>query len=1073
MRKIKISKILGVGLSLALLFSLLGAVTPASAGTLSISDEKLVTDLKGRVDNIIGPASVDIIDLAVNGSTMYAATGIPGATAVSETANVTFKSTNGGATWASLYTTTDYPKTRAVRLVAVASDDPNVLVIVTNEPEVYFSTNGGTKWSDMNVPTTGTKPVVSIRDIDISAGDTRYVAIGGQTTGGVAELWTMEMAMAQSWQPNYSYAGAMVNQTDIMAVKFSPNAFTDETITAISANGTLAMVFQVFRFTENSESWNKSIAREGMLEWPTGGISLGSVTTALGTADIALMPTYLATDQGERVAFAAFTGTGGGGAVTRLIDKSKANLDDWSDEDVAGIGSLALNADGSQLLAGAYRDNLAYTWANPVSGSTPNAERTNSLKPPSGEDKTLVAWSGDTSVAATSGDESAFSVSTDDGYAWNDISMIDTTITGIADVAISADGKKFYITTWDGGVDTSVWLNETSWKRVLSKQDNASATTAQFLVRLAPADAAVVYISSKTTKEMWVSKNSGTSTWKNVPAYKLSSSGIEDFVVVDADTVYAVDSSGCSKTTNAGAGWGDAKGLDGLTAKNITLAPNGDVLVGGTSYIAFSKDSGATFEKSLSSPKSGTCFIVPDKDYATNSTVYVGVGDAVYRGKAQKATQTWSARGPTVTSGQTVTGMGRVEGVIYVVTSSSSAAAIHRALNLTPTVDSSDLALWSNLTKSYALNASPQSLRISSGPKLWAIDTAGVLLASMTDPIATVGPTLSAPADAVKVLVNPDTGKAFNVVFTWKRYSSDKITKMQLQVATESAFTGVIYDQVFSGIDSDSIAKIVGPTGPSTTSTITETITESQVIPAHLSPVTSWNGTGWVTTNQTIPAQTITTSYPVTRTVTVSQVAEFSPGSTYYWRVRVAQDGPLYSPWSKAQSFAVEAIVEPFDITSPIAGSYDVPVNPLLTWTPYAGAIGYELMVAEDPTFAIIDFSYNVAQNLYKVEDTLKNSTTYYWRVRGVTGEAKLVGTKMVVPAGPWITGIFTTAAVPAEPTPPVVITQPSAPEVKIVEVPVTTQAPISAPLLWAIVVIGAVLVIALITLIVRTRRVA
>ena len=101
---------------------------------------------------------------------------------------------------------------------------------------------------------------------------------------------------------------------------------------------------------------------------------------------------------------------------------------------------------------------------------------------------TLVGWNGDTAVAATRGNESAFATSTDDGYAFNDISMVNTTIhtsTGYNDFAVS---NPLYVTT-DDGTDASVWLNDGGWKRVLSLIGKTD-----LLVRAAPDDFEAVYL---------------------------------------------------------------------------------------------------------------------------------------------------------------------------------------------------------------------------------------------------------------------------------------------------------------------------------------------------------------------------------------------------------------------------------------------------------------------------------------------------------------------------------------------------------------------------------------------------
>jgi hypothetical protein len=162
--------------------------------------------------------------------------------------------------------------------------------------------------------------------------------------------------------------------------------------------------------------------------------------------------------------------------------------------------------------------------------------------------------------------------------------------------------------------------------------------------------------------------------------------------------------------------------------------------------------------------------------------------------------------------------------------------------------------------------------------------------------------------------------------------------------------------------------------------------------------------------------------------------------------------------------------------TSPTIGSYDVATEPMFTWNGVPGSIRYEIALSEDPTFTIIEWSYNVDQTFYKVDEPLRYDTTYYWRVRGVLGEPYQEGGQWLTPATPWTTGIFTTASEPEPPAEPIVV-QPTKPEVNV-EIPPTkitiepAEQAIPNYMLWIIVVVGAILIIALIVLIVRTRRV-
>ncbi|MFC1949440.1 beta strand repeat-containing protein [Chloroflexota bacterium] len=163
-------------------------------------------------------------------------------------------------------------------------------------------------------------------------------------------------------------------------------------------------------------------------------------------------------------------------------------------------------------------------------------------------------------------------------------------------------------------------------------------------------------------------------------------------------------------------------------------------------------------------------------------------------------------------------------------------------------------------------------------------------------------------------------------------------------------------------------------------------------------------------------------------------------------------------------------------VTSPAAGVIGVSVKPTLVWSASPLAVSYQVQLAEDPSFATMAWSRSMNNNFYAIGMALEYSTTYYWRVRAQTSTAE----DMV---GPWVTGVFTTMAEPVEVAPPAAVeTEPpvvnvevAAPVVTVEPTPVTGGGAAAIPdyLLWTIVIIGAVLIIALIVLIVRTRRVA
>ncbi|UCB42085.1 MAG: hypothetical protein JSV77_06335 [Dehalococcoidales bacterium] len=158
---------------------------------------------------------------------------------------------------------------------------------------------------------------------------------------------------------------------------------------------------------------------------------------------------------------------------------------------------------------------------------------------------------------------------------------------------------------------------------------------------------------------------------------------------------------------------------------------------------------------------------------------------------------------------------------------------------------------------------------------------------------------------------------------------------------------------------------------------------------------------------------------------------------------------------------------------SPVLGADDVDIDPSFTWGAVAGATGYEFQIAVESSVPGVDpyivpfDSKNVATTGCRLIEDLAYDTTYVWRVRAVrNGDV-----------GPWLNSFITTMVEPEEPEPPIEIIQQDPPIINIPDWPDTiveeTTPVIPDYLLWVVIGVAAVLVIAVIVLIVRTRRVA
>jgi hypothetical protein len=181
------------------------------------------------------------------------------------------------------------------------------------------------------------------------------------------------------------------------------------------------------------------------------------------------------------------------------------------------------------------------------------------------------------------------------------------------------------------------------------------------------------------------------------------------------------------------------------------------------------------------------------------------------------------------------------------------------------------------------------------------------------------------------------------------------------------------------------------------------------------------------------------------------------------------------TPFALVAPAAVEAPPAAPAILTPVFGDDSAPLKPTFTWTASEGATSYEFVLAEeigqDNLFAIIDYSATCPSHGHVARETLKYNTVYNWRVRAVSD----------IGAGAWTTAFFTTMVEPEPEAPPVepvkIIQQAPAatPEIILQIPPAEVQQVQVIPdvLLWVVVAVGAILIIAVIALIVRTRRVA
>jgi len=821
------------GLVVIMMASLLSLSSPASAAAPSW----MAVPIPDREGYQLGPLGVDIRDLAVAADDVTAIYAAPGD---SINDRFVYKSVDAGASWEAQYVfiTAD--------LVAVAPDNADVAAVSRKiVPSVYLTIDGGATWHSLGAIEGGDGSIAGeIHDIAISKADNgvHYLAVAGEGVGGVGNVWYCEInGEKPEWKETSSPPGFAVARS-VRALAFSPNFPEDGALITVGEDGDGQANLQAFSF--GAQAWNVQAGFAGypvtLLEYDASG--------QIASASIALAPEYAGSKADNRLAFVGLTiiGDEAASGLYRIRDTASEPL-------ANGISINSIAFDGQVLVAGVFDDNRVYSCRNPLS-RTPTLRPNSAMKGPGGEGKVVVAWVGDVVVAGTSGDESAFAISGNSGLAFNDISMIDTTLDNLSDVAVSEDGETVYLTS-DDGDDLSLWRSTSSWQRVLSQTD-----TSGYIVRLAPGEVESIYLAEKGGHQIYHSPDGGENGW----SAGICLLGVQDLAVESSDVAYALDTEGkVTKTHSAGLSWDLAVDTELGEDNGHTIVSAGkDILLAGSNNgrIAYSMDGGSSW-KEISrriQSEAGRVQIVPDKNFATNKIVYAASdsgGQNVMRWQLGSSTSWTDIYKGNLNGG--IYGLAAEDNVLYALeynpgqkqsrlwqcllpaeASNSSNSWVSRATTADTDVSDPDVVF----------NASPQALKLSSGGRLWTIKTNGTnRLYRIDDSMTKL--VLQAPDDGYVNPVNQVTGIAEDVTFRWQQALD--ATEYEFSIAQDEEFKALV-TSITVASDSSPVVLSVGPAA---------------------------EGVGRV---------------------------NFSLGTTYYWKVRITQ--PLLHISSMPRSFHIESL---------------------------------------------------------------------------------------------------------------------------------------------------------------------
>ncbi|MFH1169395.1 MAG: hypothetical protein V1691_01745 [Chloroflexota bacterium] len=804
-----------------------------------------------------------------------------------------YRSTDGGNRWSHIGNVQD-------SIVAIAiSADSEAIYYATNS-HVYRSTDGGNTFKALPASPGGAgSNNVEITSLTVARQGSNIIAVGTRDTDGAqfGGVYTLDEAEAI---PTWDDTG--LDGYDVYALAASPNFAADRQLVAVATDET--DTFVTTRFAE--AAWG---ANAGDVRLDRDNSGAPTAVSIASSAAIAFPDDYDATSADFVLFIAIDTGSGNGDvyrvngteapASSQATDLNTGSAYGLDNTDITGL-AVAGDAASASLLAGAAES--AQTYASTDGGRSWERSR----KKPSGGSATYVllapdfASSGEAD-ATTGGSESAFSISRDSGATWNAISLIDTDISTIIDLAPSpaySQDRTLFLLTYDSWYNLWRSLDDgSSWEMAFSS--NLPNVDSISRVALTPdggsGQALFLAGSGNGNPVIWKSTNGGQ-TFARYPAIDAASGSaitIDTWAVVDDTTLFIGGYDGSNglvyRTTNSGFTYSSGAPAGSQPLSSIALSPDyaqdSTVLAGNTDgWVLWSPDNGVSFQPlppdAGAPPLTGSIAVAFDPDFASNRTVYAAsntAGAGVFRFIIGKSSD-WESMDGTMPSGSMLNQIiVSAEGALYTANAKAD-GGVERSLDPSYSLGPLFETVSGGLGDGATLSGLWQN-----GDRLWSADTTNVRLMALTDSL-TSPVALDSPADGAPGIGTVINHALSNISLDWGTLEGATSYQWQLD-----------YDTDFSSVPD-------GFEGSTKASSVR------------------------------LPA--------------------LEPATTYYWRVKAAT--PVSSPWSAKRSFTTSLDNETVSLQpeSPEPGASGVPIRPLFQWSAIAGADRYELLVSADIDFA-------------------------------------------------------------------------------------------------------------------------
>jgi hypothetical protein len=999
------------------------------------------------------------------------------------------KSTDSAATWKSItkgikaeIDKKGLGNITELEAVACDADNPDFVAVALNVSagslHVFISNDGGSTFRD-----TGEVDLDGAYDLEVSPAvdNVHDIAIGGyagsegkifrnQAIGGIGTGWEdTSTSLYPGWQ----------SCSWVEDIQFSPSWSTDHGILAVTVyqNASYDVYLQTGIWGD-TEAWNND------------AISIDAVPIVTGvsnvdyeTAGITLPTDYKATDKNKRCVWVWVNYyddvDGWVGVIFRVeytsasaisVDPIGMQID--GNPELTNVSYLGTIASGKAIVGLLYGEQECCAGVQVYRKSDITDMDTcpsclpwePACKPPTGVYGMAAFFVSPTKAYAVAlgnkgyYDEGAWSVSweddtTDVGEVWNQLSLIDTNIDYLSDVAVSPDCNKMWLVSINlGGREKqeycgcdSVWLKavnlpeaaEYSGKWLRTWTGQLTSTFADDgepewgLLRLPPdgitgnltADeiaGETVYLVDYYTNTVYWDTVETLGCWDHCNAPKLTN--IVDLAVKDASTIYALDANGMVAMSDDLCNWHTP--VDSLVC-GYTIAVHGDyVLVGGDNGdVSYSDDGGATFTLLEDVSDNGYVTVAFDSYFDDNNVIYAALADSddngIYRWVIGTSTE-WEDIGaePYDYTGLVVSNAdgnpfttAETGGVLYASyvngeqwyddDSEYTYSGVARLLNPAADISCEKCVWWDYLVVGLNIHqgfdAWPDALKIcgcldpDSNTKLFAIDDYHHDGYDMCKgEDGTVWTFEDCYAKKAPSIISPVDG--FLVPASCFCDNMPFTLKWDAVCDACDYYVQIAMDEDFTELVGGGDFDVTG------LSAVVDNILTCEV--------------------------------------------------TYYWRVMAYQAGTgqyISSWWSPTRSVTVApAGGAGVTLITPEAGAADVARTKLaFTWSKVASADKYEWVLSKNADLSSpVESQSALTKTAYTCTKTLEYDTPYYWQVTAYKGDA-VVSMSTV--------GTFRTVAetVPVE------------------------QVPAPTPFwVWVVIAIGAVLVIVVIVLIFRTRRV-